>query len=142
MKKLISTSIAAALLATSVIAVTPASAQDRGGRDRFIEQFYMQHGRDDDYWRWKRGGWRDDDYHSWYNHRRDRFDGGDAAAAAIFGLAAGAITGAIVSGANQGAANFEGSDWHYQCSLKYNSYDPSSGTFLGYDGYRHQCTLP
>jgi hypothetical protein len=25
------------------------------------------------------------------------------------------------------------------CSLKYRSYDPESGTYLGYDGRRHPC---
>lgn len=27
------------------------------------------------------------------------------------------------------------------CSARYRSYDPRSDTFLGYDGYRHACTL-
>ena len=142
MRKLISSSIAAAMLATSMVAVTPALAQGRD-RDQFIEQFYLKHGRDDDYWRWKRGGWRDDDYHGWYYRHDDDFGGN--AAAAIFGLAAGAVAGAIVSGATQGAANYDvvgGDQWDYQCSLKYNSYDPARGTFLGYDGYRHPCVLP
>ena len=25
------------------------------------------------------------------------------------------------------------------CAARYRSYDPSSGTFLGYDGHRHEC---
>ncbi len=25
------------------------------------------------------------------------------------------------------------------CSNKYNSFDPQSGTYLGYDGQRHYC---
>jgi BA14K-like protein len=25
------------------------------------------------------------------------------------------------------------------CSQRYRSYDPASGTFLGYDGLRHPC---
>jgi hypothetical protein len=25
------------------------------------------------------------------------------------------------------------------CSQRYRSYDPASGTFLGYDGVRHPC---
>jgi hypothetical protein len=27
------------------------------------------------------------------------------------------------------------------CAARYRSYDPSTNTFLGYDGYRHQCRL-
>jgi hypothetical protein len=33
-----------------------------------------------------------------------------------------------------------GSQGYYNyCASKYRSFDPSSGTFLGYDGYRHYC---
>jgi hypothetical protein len=28
------------------------------------------------------------------------------------------------------------------CLNRYRSYDPSSDTFLGYDGYRHRCNSP
>ena len=28
---------------------------------------------------------------------------------------------------------------HEYCARRYRSYDPASGTFLGYDGYRHRC---
>jgi hypothetical protein len=31
------------------------------------------------------------------------------------------------------------SDWETYCSAKYRSFDPSTGTFLGYDGLRHEC---
>src|ERR1700758_1591769 len=30
------------------------------------------------------------------------------------------------------------SDWEAYCSAKYRSFDPSTGTFLGYDGMRHE----
>jgi peptidoglycan/LPS O-acetylase OafA/YrhL len=30
-------------------------------------------------------------------------------------------------------------DWNAYCASKYRSYDPASGTFLGYDGKRHYC---
>jgi len=30
-------------------------------------------------------------------------------------------------------------DWYTACSLRYRSFDPRSGTFLGYDGRRHFC---
>jgi hypothetical protein len=30
--------------------------------------------------------------------------------------------------------------WLAYCSAKYRSFDPTTGTFLGYDGLRHPCT--
>ena len=30
-------------------------------------------------------------------------------------------------------------DWYAYCARKYGSFDPRSGTFLGFDGYRHMC---
>ena len=36
-----------------------------------------------------------------------------------------------------------GSSAHvHWCLNRYRSYDPSSDTFLGYDGYRHRCNSP
>ncbi|MET0277599.1 MAG: BA14K family protein, partial [Pseudorhodoplanes sp.] len=32
-----------------------------------------------------------------------------------------------------------GGDWYAYCASKYRSFDPASGTFLGYDGLRHPC---
>lgn len=31
--------------------------------------------------------------------------------------------------------------WYRACSARYRSFNPSSGTFTGYDGQRHFCTL-
>ena len=31
--------------------------------------------------------------------------------------------------------------WYRACSQRYRSFDPSSGTFVGYDGQRHFCTF-
>jgi hypothetical protein len=54
---------------------------------------------------------------------------------AIGGLAAGAIIGgAIASSQAQAQAN----EVAY-CSQRFKSYDPASGTYLGYDGIRHPC---
>jgi hypothetical protein len=30
-------------------------------------------------------------------------------------------------------------DWYAYCASKYRSFDPRTGTYLGYDGYRHPC---
>ena len=62
-------------------------------------------------------------------HHHHHHDGAALAAGAIFGLAAGAIA------ANAAASN----NAIAYCSQRYRSYDPVSGTYLGYDGYRHPC---
>jgi hypothetical protein len=64
----------------------------------------------------------------WHGHRHRDY-GGAVAAGAIFGLAAGAIA------ANAAAGN----DAVAYCMQRFRSYDPASGTYLGYDGLRHPC---
>jgi hypothetical protein len=72
-----------------------------------------------------------------YYYRRDR---GNAAAAGVLGLATGAIIGGAIAqqqrqpvyvAPNQGSVAY--------CSQRFKSYDPASGTYLGYDGRRHPC---
>ena len=90
------------------------------------------------------------------------WNNGGAAAAALGGLAAGAIVGGAL--ASQGPYysgnsyygapapdyapgpydNEEGSATAAQdpvayCEARFRSYDPASGTYLGYDGLRHPC---
>ena len=88
-----------------------------------------------------------------YGYRRG-VDPGAAAAAGIVGLAAGAIIGGALSqprvveqpvygapvyGAPvYGAPGYGASPEDY-CAQRYRSYDPASGTFLGYDGLRYPC---
>jgi len=74
--------------------------------------------------RWRGRHWR---RHHWRHHHDD--DAGALAAGAIFGLAAGAIAANAAAGNNAVA----------YCSRRFRSYDPASGTYLGYDGYRHPC---
>jgi hypothetical protein len=71
-------------------------------------------------------------------YRRDR---GNAAAAGIAGLAAGAIIGgAIAQSQAQAAPGYVvQSDTAAYCAQRFRSYDPASGTYLGYDGLRHPC---
>ena len=141
MHKLITSAMAAVLFGTTVIASVGTASADPD-RDAFIENYYRDRDRDDDYWRWKRdrASWRDDDYHRWYRDRDDDFDSG---AAALFGLAAGAIIGGAIAGAaDGGAVVVDGDDeWLRACSARYRSFDPVSGTYLGYDGLRHPCRL-
>lgn len=70
---------------------------------------------------YRRGYYRGHHYH--HNN------GGAVAAGAIIGLAAGAIAANAAAGGN--AVSY--------CSQRFRSYDPASGTYLGYDGYRHSC---
>lgn len=73
-------------------------------------------------------------HHRHHNHgpyyRQHRGTG----AAVIGGLAAGAIIGGAIAN-SQARAN----DAVSYCSQRYRSYDPASGTYLGYDGNRHRC---
>jgi hypothetical protein len=94
--------------------------------------------------------------HGYYDYDDD--DDFEAAAAfGLFGLAAGALLGGALSGGygpgyygngyyGNGAGyygnNAAGYGDHAACAQKYRSYDPASGTYLGYDGYRHECVLP
>ncbi len=95
--------------------------------------------RRNDCWGGHGSHWRprhhDRDWRYGYRDWDDGYDGG-AAAAGIFGFAAGALVGSALSGGGYG------SNYHAACSNKYRSYDPASGTYLGYDGYRHRCVLP
>lgn len=83
--------------------------------------------------RW-RGGWR---HHGYYGHRGWRngyYHRGPGFGPALGGLAAGAIIGGAIANSNAQAANSDA-----YCSRRFRSYDPASGTYLGYDGNRHPC---
>ncbi|WPP04435.1 BA14K family protein [Methylocella tundrae] len=71
------------------------------------------------------------------------YNGGNAAGAAIAGGILGLATGAIIAGsaANSAAASARVGDpnWLSYCARKYRSFDPSSGTYLAYDGNRYVC---
>lgn len=77
-------------------------------------------------------GWRHHGRHH-YRHGYHRGYHGNGAAV-IGGLAAGAIIGGAIANSRAQA-----SDAHAYCSQRFKSYDPASGTYLGYDGNRHAC---
>jgi len=90
---------------------------------------------------WRRHGY----YRGYRGYHRHRSNSGAVAAGVIGGLALGAMLGAAAASAppppppayyGPGYAN---SDWIAYCSSKYRSFDPASGTYLGYDGLRHPC---
>ncbi|MCP8936955.1 BA14K family protein [Alsobacter sp. SYSU M60028] len=67
-------------------------------------------------------------YYPRYGYYRHGYNPGAAAAAGIIGLTTGAIIGNALS--NHASPN--------SC-YRYKSYNPSTGTYLGYDGRRHYC---
>lgn len=80
---------------------------------------------------WHRGpGWDHDGWRRHHGWRRGYYGNG----AAIGGLAAGAIIGGAIASSQAHAAQADS-----YCSQRYKSYDPASGTYLGYDGARHPC---
>jgi len=74
--------------------------------------------------------------HRYGYYRRDR---GNALAAGALGLATGAIIGGAIAQSQAQAAPAYGSNTHAYCAQRFKSYDPASGTYLGYDGLRHPC---
>ena len=74
--------------------------------------------------------------------------GGVGVGAGIAGLAAGALIGGAILNSQRGGYYDDGyyapqgmitDDGVAYCMQRYKSYDPASGTYLGYDGYRHPC---
>ncbi len=75
-----------------------------------------------------------------------RNNSGAVAAGVLGGLAVGAMIGAAAAappppppGYYAPAPVYGGGDWLAYCASKYRSFDPASGTYLGYDGLRHPC---
>jgi hypothetical protein len=62
---------------------------------------------------------------------------GPGPGAIIGGLAAGAIIGGAI--ASQARPVYGVTDPVSYCVQRFRSYDPASGTYLGYDGQRHAC---
>ena len=101
-----------------------------------------------------RDRWDDDDYRVFYRNRRDNLD---AIAAGVFGLTFGAILGSALSQprprVNDRVIYLDddypryprySDSWEAHvaaCYARYRSYDERTDTFMGYDGYRHRCTL-
>lgn len=94
--------------------------------------------------------WRRHGGYGWGGPRyygRRHNDGAAVAAGVLGGLALGAVIAGAASapppvayappvayGPPPGAG-----DWYAYCASKYRSFDPASGTYLGYDGLRHPC---
>jgi len=79
----------------------------------------------------------------WHHHYHHGFG------APLAGFAAGAIIGGALAaqGPYYGSGYYGAPAYAYSpgggsvayCEQRFKSYDPGSGTYLGYDGYRHSC---
>ncbi len=146
------TFIAAATAATCGTALlgfgaAPAAAQDRTSPN--VQQAYPGEGYTE-YRPYRRSYYRGRDYGYRDRHYSRSYRRGNSAAAGIAGLAAGALIGGAIASAQQPAyaappppayavAPGASANWIAYCSQKYRSFDPASGTYLGYDGHRHMC---
>jgi hypothetical protein len=129
---LIATAVGAALAVATPAPVSaqlarPQTAVDVAGSNELVTT--VQHRR---HWR---GGHRHHRHYGW--RHRDRGWYGPALGA---GFAAGALLGGALAAAPR-AYYRPGvtADEIAYCSQRFKSYDPSSGTYLGYDGNRHPC---
>lgn len=99
------------------------------------------------HWQGGGGNWSG---HRWH-HRGGGFWPGFAAGAAIGGLGSYAYYGGgyyddpyyygdtYYDEPSVAVVPDSGADSAAECALRYRSYDPASGTYLGYDGLRHPC---
>ncbi len=94
---------------------------------------------------WRGGGWRSGYYRGGYGWNGCGW-GNCWGPAVGLGLLGGAIIGSQYpyydSGYQYGYAGYPqggGGDYSTYCANRFRSYDPASGTYLGYDGMRHPC---
>lgn len=117
MRSIFAKGAAAAAAVTLILAAVPADARS---------------------WRHHGGG-----HHYRYHggHHYDRHYGGWGAGLA--GFAAGALIGGALASQPRyyyaPGPGYYGSSAVAYCERRFRSYDPASGTYLGYDGYRHPC---
>ncbi|MFD2183869.1 BA14K family protein [Rhodoplanes azumiensis] len=97
--------------------------------------------------RWGGRGWHGGGWHGGPGHHHRHGGWGRGAAAGIAGFATGAIIGGALAsqpnyyGGYAAAPGYGGGDADAvaYCRQRFKSYDPTSGTYLGYDGNRHAC---
>lgn len=160
MRRTLACGMAALMLATS-LTVAPAYAQ-RGREEPPPPYEYWQNRRDpppghefrrpdegrqswDDRRRpppnWDHDEWRL--RQDWLRRHGHDDDDHDSAAGLIIGVILGFALGAAVvdSQEQQNYANSRLNDpaWIAYCARRYRSFDPYTGTYLGYDGLRHYC---
>ena len=121
-----SLAMAAAPVAAAPMMVGPQSTAAASD----VQQVQYRHG-----WHGHHGGFHGH-HGGWHGHRGHHHHHGHGwgPGAAIGGLAVGAIIGGAIASSQ---AQARGSDAVAYCSQRFRSYDPASGTYLGYDGMRH-----
>lgn len=139
-------SIAALALGLSLVA-TPVAAQNR----HFGGGIYRGGG-----WHGGGGGWHGSGWRGGYGGWNGGYGGWGGGYGADYGYGAaglglGLLGGAIIASQAPyyGSGYGYGSGYAYPdnggyvssaaCASRFKSYDPASGTYLGYDGFRHTC---
>src|ERR1700739_3941908 len=111
--------------AAALLIATPVVAQELRGPDPYADGYGYSYGYD----------------HGYYdNYQRNDFWPGRVAGDIVGGAigTADAISTAPFRALNVNPSSAMGGDASY-CAQRYRSYDPASGTFMGYDGRRHPC---
>ena len=98
-------------------------------------------------------GWKGGGRYVQHNHYYRRNDGISALGAGLLGFGVGAIVGSALTPrevyvappprpayrrAGYGPPAWT-PDWYTYCYSRYRSFNPNTGTFIGYDGYEHFC---
>jgi|CXWL01.1.fsa_nt_gi hypothetical protein len=160
MRRKITSALAAALIIAG-LATPPATAQGR--RDEPPPRYeYWQDRRDpppghefrdrpDPYPRWEERhrpppNWNRREWElrqQWLRRHGHEDDDDDSAAGLIIGAILGFALGAAVVDSQEQQTNatsrLNDPGWIAYCARRYNSFDPYTGTYLGYDGLRHYC---
>lgn len=150
----------AALMATTSFALTPAYAQRRddppprhdyweGRRDPPPGHEFRDYDRDREHWDNRRQPppyWNDYEWRMrqrWLRQHGYRDDDDDVAAGLIIGAILGFALGAAVVDTREqqdyARSRLNDPGWIAYCARRYRSFDPYTGTYLGYDGLRHYC---
>lgn len=139
-----------AITIASLVLGTTATAQPRRDRDDRHPPAYAQHqGYQRNYYyngrwiahdEWQRRG---NERERWARNHQQRYGQRDSNdSTALMAGIVGFTLGAAILGSQQQAQQARSRDrrWDRSCSRRFRSYDRNSGTYLGYDGYRHYCT--
>ncbi len=150
MRTLMTGSAVAALVGTALTVMTPLPASAQLARPQTAASISGDNTLLTDV-QWRRGGYGWRGGRGYYGHRRYYGPG--------IGLGLGLATGAIIGGALASPYYYAPAPRVYEdyddaptvyrgpaggnavayCMQRFKSYDPSSGTYLGYDGQRHPC---
>jgi hypothetical protein len=117
-----------------------ANCQNKGPNNPYTGSYYQRRAA----YQYDNGTWDNGWNNTWNNGWRESrgFWPGEVAAGVVGGAegAAGAIASAPFRGyRNNDSYAYMDSNGSSYCAQRYRSYDPASGTYLGYDGQRHVC---